>query len=98
MIGGARRVDAERLEQLDHLVAIAGDQRPARTSSEFLLQALRRSGVSFAGSIDTEIRRTSLPATSFSSLAKVAPMGGQMVAQVVNTKLTATTRSFTRSV
>jgi len=59
-----------------------------------------RSGVSVAGSTETEIRCTSWPARApriFWSFAKLAPIGGQIVVQVVKTKLTATTRPLTRS-
>src|SRR4029077_4481887 len=63
-----------------------------------LLHAARRSGVSFAGSMLTEIRETAvwLPRSSCRR-AKRAPINGQTVVQLVNTKLMATTRPWTRS-
>ena len=66
----------------------------------FCAQALSRAGVSAAGSMLTEISWTSRPArspSSFRTLAKVAPRGGQMVVQVVNTKFIITTLPCTRS-
>src|SRR5260221_3629060 len=64
--------------------------------------AARRSGVSVAGSMLTEMSETSLlgrfaPPSSRWSCAKRAPINGQTVVQLVKMKLMATTRPFTRS-
>ena len=74
--------------------------QPPGVRPNLAAQAASRSGVSVVGSTETVIRWTSRPARSpstFSSRPKMAPIGGQIVVQVVKVKFIATTRPRTRS-
>ncbi len=90
----------QRLEQLNHVVLRSCEQCPARPRIELLPHALSRCDVSVSGSTLIEIKWKSLSTRSpinFWSLEKCAPIGGQIVVQVVKMKLIAITLFLTRS-